>query len=443
MSSFGRRLAGILLAGSLALTGLVGCNGAIVPAPTTTQEVLMHYEESDKKDNYHMDLDWQIAVSAMGRRLAIPITGSFDTTEDVAHGIVSMDMTALGNESTDIEMYSEQQGDTAILYASFSTDPNKWVALTLKDDFLLQRLTSEDLLANASFSATDDGYVLSIPASELLEILADVGANSPITGSLSESQLRDAFKDAVMTYTFDKACLLTSIDMSFTYQYGTAAIAEDTTGGAADATDAAQKEQAQSADETEKADGASAADNTSAADSSSTTASSSAADSSSAAAASSATDSSSAAASASSSAAASSPDAGGTTSPSTITMQMTLSLTFDSYGSIGGFGRSVSVPDDVRRSAVDAGAVDGLIAPPAATSATPEAATDTSSSSSTSSARSATDTAEDLNDDDLDGDEGYVEDEEYVDDEEDVDVTEEDVTDSSDEEVAADEEDAA
>ena len=223
MASIGKRIASMLVAGSLALVGLAGCGAQQAAAPTTAAELLAQYEANANKDNFHLDLDLAIDMDVLGQELSMPAEGSYDVADQAMHGIMTMDLSALGSDDQRIEIYTEEEGDATTQYMTDGS--GTWYASTLESSLFTERLTSTDLLSDAEFEAVsgDDtaAYRLTIPGATLMEALSSSGVDADSLLSGLGDEVTDALADTEAVYYFDKDCLLTGIHMDFDYNYDT------------------------------------------------------------------------------------------------------------------------------------------------------------------------------------------------------------------------------
>lgn len=211
MGNFGKKLAGMLLAGSLALGGLVGCGGGAA-APTTAKEVYERFEAAANRKNFKMDMSIALDIEALGQSLSMPITGAYEADGDNVHGTMSVDMSALGGDSMTLETYNVVEDGKMVQYAS--ADGTNWMTTTTETAGLTTELTNVDLFTDAEFKAEGDTYTLSITGTKLLEALSSMG---DLANTLTQLGGSDMLANTLATFTFDKDCMLTKIEMNMDY----------------------------------------------------------------------------------------------------------------------------------------------------------------------------------------------------------------------------------
>lgn len=231
MTTFGKRLTSMLVAGSLALTGLVGCGQQAQPEPTSAQELIARYEENENHDNFHMDMDMTFAVDLFGAAMEMPIKGSFDVVGEDSHGTLSMDMSSLGIDKYEAETYMTKDGDSYVQYTGVDEDGTKsWTTSTLESGSFTQELTSADLLKDAEFTKLEDAsvgaYQLTIPGTKFVEALSSMGGETESLLGSEQEAMADALKDSEARFVFDKDCMLTSIAMNLDMSYESEEAAE-------------------------------------------------------------------------------------------------------------------------------------------------------------------------------------------------------------------------
>lgn len=225
MFTFGKRAAAFIAASALALSGLAGCGGG--PAePTNAQELLERFEQAENHDNFHAVLDYDVEMNVLGQSIPITIKMDMDCAGEAAHG--DLTMSGMGQEMAS-ELYVEKDGDTYMQYSSTGEGDDVTWAKSEVDSSAIESLTDEELLADAEFAKTDDGYTLTVPGDKLMEAMAASGADmSELFDSLGDDSLKDALADADAVYTFDSDCMLTGFtyDLDFDYDYSADADAD-------------------------------------------------------------------------------------------------------------------------------------------------------------------------------------------------------------------------
>lgn len=210
MKAFGKKLASVLVAGSLALTGLVGCAGGAAPEPKDATELMALFDKTEKTNN-HAELTMNMSVDLLGQALEMPITGSFDTVGEKTHGTMTMDLGTLGIDKIEMETYSEKEGDAYIQY--MSVDGENWIKQTTDAASFTSQITNDDILASGEFSKTDSGYQITVTGDKLM------GAISAATGGAEDSLLGgdeavlEALKGTNAVFVFDKDAQIASVTM--------------------------------------------------------------------------------------------------------------------------------------------------------------------------------------------------------------------------------------
>lgn len=215
MFAFAKRTATLVVAGTLALGGLVGCGPA---EPTNTQELLERYSHAENYGNYHAVLDCDIEVSLFGQTMPLTAKLDLNSFNDAAHGNMT---TSIMGEEAQSEIYMEKDGEQFMQYVSTtSADETMWTKSELDGGSLTSELTSQDLLKDATFAKTDNGYTLTITGDKLFEAM-EVSNNEMFSmlSQLGDDSMKDELAAHDAVFTFDKDCMLTGIDYAFDYDY--------------------------------------------------------------------------------------------------------------------------------------------------------------------------------------------------------------------------------
>lgn len=210
MKAFGKKLASVLVAGSLALTGLVGCAGGAAPEPKDATELMALFDKTEKTNN-HAELTMNMSVDLLGQALEMPITGSFDTVDEKTHGTMTMDLGTLGIDKIEMETYSEKEGDAYIQY--MSVDGENWIKQTTDAASFTSQITNDDILASGEFAKTDNGYQITVTGDKLMGVIsaATGGAEDSLLGG--DEAVLEALKGTNAVFSFDKDAQITSVTM--------------------------------------------------------------------------------------------------------------------------------------------------------------------------------------------------------------------------------------
>lgn len=187
----------------------------------TAQEVLNNYKEKENIDNVHADMlmNFEINAKAQGVSMNMPfeIGMSFDAfSKNNVHANMSIKASIFGiNVDNSTEIYIADNKT----YTSSSED-DKWYVSELSDDIDVSNIgevSFED--ATMSYDKEAKQYTIVQSLSELIEhgnMNKMLSVPSDITDQLglNQSELDDMYKDAKVTYIFDKDYNLLSLTIS-------------------------------------------------------------------------------------------------------------------------------------------------------------------------------------------------------------------------------------
>lgn len=204
---FVKRAMGMGLVATLVLSGFTACDGG----PKSTAELLERFEALENRQNYTFESDVDISLGA-DRAIAFESEG--EVTPEASH------MTTKGSifgHDTAFNRYVEKQDDNHIQYRSYEISGIRVWARSMVDDISpLSTLSAHDLLDHATFAATSDGYVLSVPGIDFAEACAGVcrEALPDISKDAEAERLKEALAASEAVYAFDKDCALREISYS-------------------------------------------------------------------------------------------------------------------------------------------------------------------------------------------------------------------------------------
>ncbi len=226
MNGFAQKLVCFVAAASLAVGGLVGCGPA---EPKTAQEVLTRNEALKDRDNYHADTNMTIEVGVFGSNMAVETTISTDGAGNNAYSTSTA--SALGIK-TQSESYTVKEGDEVVTYMHNLDGDQPWVKTTSAAGVDMDKLVTDELLKDATFEKSGDGYALSIPGDKLMNALGGLGGTDSVEHFMNVESLKDAIKSSTAKLTFDKDCRLTGVEYGMEFSTsGSESGSEDTASG--------------------------------------------------------------------------------------------------------------------------------------------------------------------------------------------------------------------
>lgn len=224
MHEWGKRIVSMFAAGVLALGGLAGCGAAGQPEPTTAKEVYERYEAAQNKDNYKMQMNYDMTVAAAGYEIPITMTMDMDVADKNGHG--TMTTNTFGSESQN-EVYMADEDGTYVQYIGTTEgDKTTWARNEVDSAALADGIATAEMFEDAQMEKTDDGYKVTVPGDKILDVMGSMSGSSmdlsSILGEEGQQMLAESLKGSSIIYTFDKDCLLIGMtfDMSFEYSMG-------------------------------------------------------------------------------------------------------------------------------------------------------------------------------------------------------------------------------
>lgn len=115
----------VLAAGLIAVMSLTACGGKVTPESLLVKANTKSGKAKSADIGMLMDMEASIAASGMTMDMAVKVDMDMDMTVNpmMMHTTGSMSMDILGqNETADIEMYMEQDGDKAVVYTKVADD---------------------------------------------------------------------------------------------------------------------------------------------------------------------------------------------------------------------------------------------------------------------------------------------------------------------------------
>jgi hypothetical protein len=217
------------LATALAFTlGLAACGGGSpdkLPDPTNTDQLIQRYEGSEDKDNYRAEGTVAMGISFLG--MDMPLEGTLKMENDGTSNHCLMDLSGeiLGESTTSVtEVYSAQEADDAIVTYSRTTEDGQdelWKRSTSTvSETIHDSLLSTEKLKGAKFEATDDGYTLTLNATDADAILNALNMNTDeLMSSMGTDMTATPTDDTAIVYTFDKDCYPTKVSLKVGYDF--------------------------------------------------------------------------------------------------------------------------------------------------------------------------------------------------------------------------------
>ncbi len=269
MKLLGKRMASVVLAGSLVLTGLAGCGGS-QPAqeeqteatseqtaatteqeaeqedagPKTANELILLYKQNGNTNNEHVDFNMDFTFSddststdeygyedTSANGISIKTVASLDCAGDNAHGTLTA--SALGEETTK-ELYYTKSGTKYVTYSS--TDNGTTWTKDESDQNVIPSddLTMDTLMSQGELAKTSTGYTLTVPGNLLMQSLSgDLGLGENATNS---QQLMESFKNSSAVYVFNNDYQLVDVTFNAAFKPAATAEANKTEDGTEDAT---------------------------------------------------------------------------------------------------------------------------------------------------------------------------------------------------------------
>ena len=208
-----------MLFACVVVLGLCGCS--TFGAPATTEELLVRYVANENVNNFSAKVNVSMSVRALGVRTAIPITTNLRTANNVAHGTIEVDLSALDTRNYTMEFYAELLDDAINCYVGTPTDAGTtWKLWTIDMTSSIDIFTVTDLLSSSELtllakdSDSQVSYELTVPTEKVLQTAFDILVNPAEVGGMDERGMLDAVSEDKVRVGFTKDCLMRSLESS-------------------------------------------------------------------------------------------------------------------------------------------------------------------------------------------------------------------------------------
>ena len=208
-----------MLFACVVVLGLCGCS--TFGAPATTEELLVRYVANENVNNFSAKVNVGMSVRALGVRTAIPITTNLRTANNVAHGTIEVDLSALDTRNYTMEFYAELLDDAINCYVGTPTDAGTtWKLWTIDMTSSIDIFTVTDLLSSSELtllakdSDSQVSYELTVPTEKVLQTAFDISVNPAEVGGMDERGMLDAVSEDKVRVGFTKDCLMRSLESS-------------------------------------------------------------------------------------------------------------------------------------------------------------------------------------------------------------------------------------
>ena len=208
-----------MLFACVVVLGLCGCS--TFGAPATTEELLVRYVANENVNNFSAKVNVGMSVRALGVRTAIPITTNLRTANNVAHGTIEVDLSALDTRNYTMEFYAELLDDAINCYVGTPTDAGTtWKLWTIDMTSSIDIFTVTDLLSSSELtllakdSDSQVSYELTVPTEKVLQTAFDILVNPAEVGGMDERGMLDAVSEDKVRVGFTKDCLMRSLESS-------------------------------------------------------------------------------------------------------------------------------------------------------------------------------------------------------------------------------------
>ena len=208
-----------MLFACVVVLGLCGCS--TFGAPATTGELLVRYVANENVNNFSAKVNVGMSVRALGVRTAIPITTNLRTANNVAHGTIEVDLSALDTRNYTMEFYAELLDDAINCYVGTPTDAGTtWKLWTIDMTSSIDIFTVTDLLSSSELtllakdSDSQVSYELTVPTEKVLQTAFDISVNPAEVGGMDERGMLDAVSEDKVRVGFTKDCLMRSLESS-------------------------------------------------------------------------------------------------------------------------------------------------------------------------------------------------------------------------------------
>ena len=209
----------VMLFACVVVLGLCGCS--TFGAPATTEELLVRYVANENVNNFSAKVNVGMSVRALGVRTAIPITTNLRTANNVAHGTIEVDLSALDTRNYTMEFYAELLDDAINCYVGTPTDAGTtWKLWTIDMTSSIDIFTVTDLLSSSELtllakdSDSQVSYELTVPTEKVLQTAFDISVNPAEVGGMDERGMLDAVSEDKVRVGFTKDCLMRSLESS-------------------------------------------------------------------------------------------------------------------------------------------------------------------------------------------------------------------------------------
>lgn len=208
-----------MLFACVVVLGLCGCS--TFGAPATTEELLVRYVANENVNNFSAKVNVDMSVRALGVRTAIPITTNLRTANNVAHGTIEVDLSALDTRNYTMEFYAELLDDAIYCYVGTPADAGTtWKLWTIGMTSSIDIFTITDLLSSSELtllakdSDSQVSYELTVPTEKVLQTAFDISVNPAEVGGMDERGMLDAVSEDKVRVGFTKDCLMRSLESS-------------------------------------------------------------------------------------------------------------------------------------------------------------------------------------------------------------------------------------
>ena len=206
---------GVIAASLAVLLALSGCKAAGEPA--STESLLVRYAAHEDSDNCHVKADIGLTLSLVGYRVYIPVTADLDVVGTALHGTVHADLSKLGVDDYEAEVYGRETDDQIEVYVGAKVkDSVVWTDFDLRALSSVDALAATNLLVSAEFNRvaleSDEAicYELDIPTTTLLETVLSIVDKADLPDEFDEDALRAAIEGDKVKSFFTEDCLICS-----------------------------------------------------------------------------------------------------------------------------------------------------------------------------------------------------------------------------------------
>lgn len=229
MYGMAQKVAAALMAATLVLGGLVGCS--LLP-PRSAQDVLMRYARIDDRGNFVAEGNVDVVFSVFKTEVPLSIDITAQVMGEALHTVMS---TKVFGTTMSSQSYMQKSGEDYVVYSSAGEDNDvTWTKSTLdgkkkdaKDEQgntsdaegeaanpIATVLLAQKVLEASEFEASDDGFVVTVPGSALLDAINSSEQVKKLVADTDPEVLKDVLTDATIVLSFDKSCYLTHLKLN-------------------------------------------------------------------------------------------------------------------------------------------------------------------------------------------------------------------------------------